>query len=86
MAERSAGLALLLAVLAAAPTAAQLPPAPSLAPELGPSLPRDPLPRLDWEIDGERRSGCVVTLVEGLGVVAARHCGVRREGLGVRFG
>jgi hypothetical protein len=83
---RTAIVGVALALLVGAPTAAQLPPAPARSAELGPAPPRDPLPRLEWQVDGAWQTGCVVTLVEGLGVLAARHCGVRRDGLRVRFG
>ncbi|TVQ29929.1 MAG: hypothetical protein EA356_15545 [Geminicoccaceae bacterium] len=70
--------AVLLVALGSAPAAAQLPPAPTWNPELRPNMPRQPLPRIARQRDDEWRLGCAATVVEGLGVVTARHCGFGR--------
>ncbi len=79
------GVAALVGWLGGA-ASAQLPAPPTLGPELGPALPRHPLPRFDLSGDGAERLGCPVTLVEGLGVVAARHCGAHAGRSVIRFG
>ncbi len=78
-----------LGLILAAAARAQLPPPPTISPALQPNMPHHPLPRLERLRDGEPQLGCPVTLVEGLGAVTARHCGVggrEPRDLAVRFG